>query len=223
MKEKKRLHPVIHFYSYVGTPELVFFLSLILMLILPVFSLNNYSLISTIFNTFLLGSLYYLAKSHRPKQIKLIGFVIMVALIDSWTSFIGIKLNNAFDFIIPLVLLALSFYFVAKSILKTREADVDTIISAISGYILIGMGFGILFYMGDIIKPGNFFDGKEISYYEAKYFAFVTVSTLGYGDISPLSHAAKSLAIIATLFGQFYMVIIMGIIVGKFVSPNKEN
>jgi voltage-gated potassium channel len=223
MKEKNHHGPIIHLYSYVGTPELVFFISLILILILPVFSVENFSLISTVFNSFFLGSLFYLAKSHNPKRLRLIGYFILIALIDSWTSYFGIKLNNVFDYIIPLVLLVLSFFFVAKSLLRTSEVDIDTVISAISGYILIGLGFGILFYLIDVIRPGNFFAEEQLSYYEAKYLSFITISTLGYGDITPSSHAARSLVIIATLIGQFYMAIIMGIIVSKFISQKRSN
>jgi hypothetical protein len=223
MVKKKHNHPVVQFYAYVGTPQLMFFIALLLVLILPVFTANNYSLISTFFNSFFLGSLYYLVKSHKPKRLRLIGFFILLAFIDSWTSYFGFKLGNEIDFIIPLILLVLSFYFVFKSVLKSNEVDIDTVISAISGYILIGLGFGILFYILEFIRPGNFYGVEQLNYYEAEYFSFVTMSTLGYGDIAPSSQVARSLVIITTLFGQFYMVIVMGVIVGKFISKRKKN
>jgi len=223
MSEKKRKHPVVQFYTYVGTPQLVFFIALLLVLIVPVFTRNNYSLISTLFNSFFLGSLYYLAKSHNPKRLRLIGYLILLAFIDTWTSYFGIKLNNEIDFVLPLILLALSFTFVFKSIVKSDEVDIDTVISAISGYMLLGLGFGILFYVLGIINPNSLSGVGHLNYYEAEYFSFVTMSTLGYGDITPSSQAARSLVILTTLFGQFYMVLIMGIIVGKFISKSKKN
>ena len=112
MSEKKRKHPVVQLYTYVGTPQLVFFIALLLVLISPVFSTNNYSLISTILNSFFLGSLFYLAKSHKPKRLRLIGILILFALIDTWTSYFGFKLDNEIDFILPLILLALSFQLI---------------------------------------------------------------------------------------------------------------
>ena len=223
MSEKKRKHPVVQLYTYVGTPQLVFFIALLLVLISPVFSTNNYSLISTILNSFFLGSLFYLAKSHKPKRLRLIGILILFALIDTWTSYFGFKLDNEIDFILPLILLALSFSFVFKSIIKSSEVDIDTVISAISGYILIGLAFGILFYILDVISPGNFSGIENLNYYDAEYFSFVTMSTLGYGDIAPSTQVARSLVILTTLFGQFYMAIIIGIIVGKFISNRKKN
>jgi len=222
MINKKFNHPVIHLYAHVGTPQLVFFIALLGALLLPVFTTDRYSLTSTIFDSFYIGSIYYLAKSHSPKYIRLIGIFILLALVDSWTSYFGIKLNNGFDFVIPVILLIMAFVFVFKSIIKTNEVDVDTVISAISGYILVGLLFGILFFMLEFVLPGNFSGGNKLTYYETMYFSFVTMSTLGYGDILPITVAARSLVIITTLFGQFYMAIIVGIIVGKFISSKTE-
>ena len=223
MTEKKRHHPVIKLYSYVGTPQLVFFIALFFVLISPVFSTNKYSLINSIFDSFLLGSLYYLARSFHPKRLRLIGYFILLAFVDIWTSYFGIKLNNEFDNVMPLLLLVLSFVYVFKSILQTDEVDLDTVLSAISGYILIGLAFGILFFILEVVIPGGFTIEENLSYYKAMYFSFVTMSTLGYGDITPISDSARALVIVTTLFGQFYMAIIVGIIVGKFISSKKNN
>jgi len=224
MKIKKPNHPVLHLYAHVGTPQLVMFIALFLVLILPVFTSDRYSLISTVFDSFYLGAVFYLAKSHNPRHLRLIGLFVVIAFADSWTSYFGFKLGNEYDFIIPLILLLLSFIYVSKSLLKNNEVDIDTVISAISGYILIGLSFGILFYILEVSISGNYSGaGSDLTYFGAIYFSFVTMSTLGYGDILPISEAARSLVIITTLVGQFYMAIIVGIIVGKFISSRKNN
>jgi hypothetical protein len=50
------------------------------------------------------------------------------------------------------------------------------------------------------------------------YFTFITLTTIGYGDISPLSDVARNLAVILGLIGQFYNTIIIAIIIGKFLQ-----
>ena len=193
------------------------------MLVSPVISADKNSLINTLINTFFIGSVYYLAKSHDSKHINFIAAFILISIIETWTGFLGYKLNNAVDFILPVLLMILSFLFILKSIGRNNEVDVNTVLSAISGYILIGLLFGILIFSIELISPGNFTNELSLSYYDSIYFSFVTMSTLGYGDISPVTQGGKSLVIITTLVGQFYMVIIMGIIVGKFISnKNKE-
>ena len=224
MQNKNYKHPVIHFYSHVGTPELVFFIALVILLISPVFSIDKYSLVSSMINAFYIGSVYYLAKSHNTKYIKPIGVFIIALLIQAWITFFGYNLNNAVDFILPALLLIISFLFILKSITRNNEVDIDTVLSAISGYILIGLLFGIIIFIMEMIIPGNFTNVQGLSYYDSIYFSFVTMSTLGYGDISPITQEGKSLVILTTLIGQFYMVIIMGIIVGKFISnKNKKS
>ena len=223
MIKNERNHPVVRLYSYVGTPQLVFFIALLGSIIVPVFTTDKYSLPATFFDSFFIGSIYYLARSFHPKYLRLIGYFILLAFVDSWTSYFDFKLNNEFDFVMPLIMLTLSFVFVFKSIVKTNEVDIDTVISAVSGYILIGLAFGILFFVLEIFVPGNLSGVSKLTYYESMYFSFVTMSTLGYGDILPISEASKSLVIITTLIGQFYMAIIVGIIVGKFISSRKND
>ena len=219
MTKKKFNNPVIHFYSNVGTPHLVFFIALFLLLIAPIISIGKYSLLHAIFDSFYIGSIYYLAKSFNPRRLNIIGFIVLISIIEVWLSYFEFNLDSFIDHVIPLILLILSFYYVFKSILLADEVVLDTILSAASGYMLIGFAFGILFYIMEVMTPGSFTGGQELlSFYNARYLSFVTMSTLGYGDILPISDAAKSLVIITTLFGQFYMAIIVGIIVGKFIS-----
>jgi voltage-gated potassium channel Kch len=213
-------HPVIKIYSHVGTPQLVFFIALLGVLLLPVYTIDRHSLVSTIVDSFYIGSIYYLAKSNNTRYLKALGFFVLLAFIDAWASYFGFGMDIVLDNFIPVLLLLIAFVFVFKSILMSDEVDLDTVISAISGYILVGMIFGILFYTLEALNPGNFSGGAELTYYEIMYFSFVTMSTLGYGDILPITEAARALVIITTLFGQFYMAIIVGIIVGKFISSH---
>jgi len=222
MQNKRSKHPIIHFYSHVGTPELVIFLGLIALILTPILSTDKYSLVNTIVNSFFIGSVFYLAKSHDTNYVKAIGVFTLLLLLDTWTSYFGYMLDNAFDFILPVVLMVLAFFFVIKSITKDNEVDVNTVLSAVSGYILIGLLFGILIFVVELISPGNFTNEFSLTYFDSIYFSFVTMSTLGYGDISPVTQEGKSLVIITTLVGQFYMVIIVGIIVGKFISNKNK-
>jgi voltage-gated potassium channel Kch len=55
------------------------------------------------------------------------------------------------------------------------------------------------------------------------YFGFVTLTTLGYGDVVPLTPAAKSLAIFTSITGQMYVAIIIAALVSKYLSQPKKN
>jgi len=221
MTKGKFNNPVIHLYSRVGTPQFVFFIAVFSLLVLPILTIEKYSLIDSLFQTFYLGSLYYLVKSQGTGFFRITTIILLIAIIDVWTSFFGIKFNSYGDYLLPVLLMILSFVFVIRSVVHSKGVDLNVVLSAITGYILIGFLFGILIYIMELLQPGNF-SVEKISYYNAEYFSFVTMSTLGYGDIVPITESGRAITIITTLAGQFYMVIVMGIIVGKFISDRNK-
>jgi voltage-gated potassium channel Kch len=78
----------------------------------------------------------------------------------------------------------------------------------------------LLFVILDLYAPNSFSNilAEQDTFSTFIYFAFVTLTTLGYGDISPLTPLARSLSTFTALFGQLYLVIIMALIVGKFLN-----
>jgi len=105
-----------------------------------------------------------------------------------------------------------------------REVYSSTLICAINSYLLIGLTLSILFLILDFFIPGSFsqIDAAEVSLSTFIYYGFVTLTTLGYGDITPDTALARSLASFTALFGQLYLVIIMALIIGKYLSGKKQ-
>ncbi|RLD54311.1 MAG: hypothetical protein DRJ05_14905, partial [Bacteroidetes bacterium] len=62
----------------------------------------------------------------------------------------------------------------------------------------------------------NFIESKDVNFQHYIYYTFVTISTLGYGDITPQGDIGKSLAILISVSGQLYIAIIIAMLVGKF-------
>jgi hypothetical protein len=127
------------------------------------------------------------------------------------------------SFSTELIVLFISFYFIFSSIFNANEVGFDTLFASISGYILLGIILGITSFLYQSSFAGSYEGNIDPSRYNAYYYAFTTMSTLGYGDIVPKSSGAKGLSILITLIGQFYMVIVMGIIIGKLLSKPHHN
>jgi len=53
------------------------------------------------------------------------------------------------------------------------------------------------------------------------YFGFVTLTTLGYGDVTPVSPMARSMAVLIAITGQLYMTILIAMLVGKFLARSE--
>ncbi len=76
--------------------------------------------------------------------------------------------------------------------------------------------------MVNVLIPGSFNISTSESAFEQLqdfiYFSFVTLATLGYGDIVPLSATARALSIIEAVFGQFYIAILVAGLVAAYIT-----
>lgn len=123
----------------------------------------------------------------------------------------------------------LFFGFVVYSILKhVFEADTVTreiIFAAIVSYLLLAVAWSFGYRLLELVYPGSFniIDGRaEAAGFNSLYFSFVTITTLGYGDIVPLTDKASSLAVVEALIGQIYLVVLVAWLVGMHVSQKSR-
>jgi voltage-gated potassium channel len=132
--------------------------------------------------------------------------------------------------------IAMLLYFIVITIgLITIIASIQRvkgriIVDAISGYLLLGLVFALIFMIlnaldpaaygfSSVVKAGNEEWHNTADYI---YYAFVTYSTLGYGDMLPLTSAAKTLATLAAVTGQIYLTVIIAMLVGKFLGQAQQ-
>jgi hypothetical protein len=107
----------------------------------------------------------------------------------------------------------------------TREKHVteDVIFGAIVAYLLMAIMWSFMYSVVEDLHPGSFVipEGPvKHSQFLFTYFSFVTIATLGYGDITPLTAAACSLSILEAIIGQIYLVVVVAWLVGMFVSQS---
>jgi hypothetical protein len=113
-----------------------------------------------------------------------------------------------------------------KQIASAREVTAGVILSSVAGYLLMGIIFSIFVTFIMQHDPTAFTEvnaensgvdeGPNVSI--PLYFSFVTVASLGYGDVLPLKPYTRSLATFFVICGQFYMAIIVALLVGKFAA-----
>jgi hypothetical protein len=126
---------------------------------------------------------------------------------------------------------ALFLGFILVNILRAVHEDdrisADSIFGALCGFVLIGLVFGHLYCLVEAIQPGSFqgdatFAAGSLNdprqHFLLLYLSFMTVTSVGYGDITPLSDPARSLAVVEALTGQFYLAVLIGELIGKRVS-----
>lgn len=117
---------------------------------------------------------------------------------------------------------------ILATILREHEITVDTISGAVCGYLLLGLGCGWLYALVETLSPGSFFTARQdflawlandrLRRSVLAYYSFVTLSTAGFGDITPVSQPARTLSWIEAVAGQFYMAILVAGLVGIRIS-----
>lgn len=124
----------------------------------------------------------------------------------------------------------LFFTFITVSIfvevMRTRDIMADTVSGAVSVYLLIGISFGQLYDLLETLQPNSFAasfleEGQTLGWSHLIFYSFMTLTTVGYGDISPASHGARSLAILEGTIGVLYVAILIARLIGTTDSREK--
>jgi hypothetical protein len=132
--------------------------------------------------------------------------------------------------------LAVLFYFwgavlIVASLIRRQALSLDSVFGAICGYLLLGMAWGVLYSMLDTAWPGSFEVGSRLAEQVQAdhsriplftYYSFITLTTVGYGDVTPVSTPARTCAWLEALTGQFYLAVLVAGLVGALLSERPE-
>ncbi len=110
--------------------------------------------------------------------------------------------------------------------LRASSVDRQHIYAALSAYVLVGIFLGVAYWVIERAWPGSLVVGggerHEFSIANGIYFSFVTLATLGYGDIVPRSELARGLAIAEAVAGQLYLAVMIARLVSLYVSDKRR-
>ena len=147
-----------------------------------------------------------------------IGFTLSVLVV----VVLGMLLNVSGLSYLHLLILTLYFIWVtwlaAKQVLFTGPIDGNKIVGAICIYLLIGLVWTLSYLFVAQAIPGAFNGLEQAVWYDnfadVAYYSFVTLATLGYGDISPVIPIARFLVYMEAIVGVFYMAILVASLIG---------
>ncbi|NOU45935.1 MAG: two pore domain potassium channel family protein [Bacteroidales bacterium] len=167
----------------------------------------------------LLSIIFYL--SALSIEIKRRQFLIL-ATITMMAELISQMLNMTGLLIITRVtsnlFLAFIVYRLILQIANKKEVGLESILEVMSGYFLIGIVYlSIVMFIAQNI-PGAYTNMNEsIPFFsDYIYYTFITLTTVGYGDITPALPLTKTLSMAIAVSGQFYVAVVIAIIVGKY-------
>jgi hypothetical protein len=165
----------------------------------------------------LISAIIFLAAYNISRRLIIIGLITIFIEVGTRTT----------DFIVLnyLAVLTTNLFFiyivgnVVLDIMRQRSVTLFTLVEAVNGYLLMGIMFISLVAFCEFTFPGSYLLKEEESM-DLVYYTLVTLTTVGYGDITPQLPVAKSLSMIIAISGQFYIAVVVAIIVGKFAGKN---
>jgi hypothetical protein len=117
-----------------------------------------------------------------------------------------------------LVLLTIAAIF--RRLVTYRTLNVQFVLGLLTVHILMALSFGLAYLMNELITAQAFAQGPQ-GLSGSIYFSFVTITTLGYGDITPASNFVRTLAVAEAVLGQIYLVSVVAFAVGRLGSATR--
>jgi len=201
----------------------VFFTSLLLFFVLPdifraIFDTSPHFM--SLFSLVVFSSIFLVQVSRRSFLFTIALVLFLLVLNILITEFEESRSHNMILFLLLFVYFLWITVFLFRDLMNNKSVTWQTIVGAFSGYFLIGVLGFFLFAFIEIEASGSFsvqvHSLNDIQ--QLFYLSFITMTTIGYGDILPVTDSARSAAILIGLVGQFYLAIVMAIMVGKFIS-----
>jgi hypothetical protein len=127
---------------------------------------------------------------------------------------------------LSILFLAVTTTVILKAVGQLAEVTTDAVAGALCGYLLVGVGFGHAYSLIEALEPGSFV-GRDVAasrpdpartHAILTYFSVSTLTTVGYGDVTPATGVTRGLANVEAIVGQFYLAVVIADLIGKRVG-----
>ena len=177
------------------------------------------------FLTAIFFAIIFAVKSQRSYVI-IASFLALPLIISTW-SFYFVELTSIglLTRIFGALFLGYAVINILRIVVQSEEVTKETIYAAIVAYMLMALMWAFLYMILELLAPGSFsFPDRAIrtDTMRFEYFSFVTITTLGYGDVTPLTNKASALALLEAFVGQVYLVVLVAWLVGMHVSRRSK-
>jgi hypothetical protein len=172
-------------------------------------------------------------RAHHHARHMFAGAVVLIVLV------LGSVLTHhkwiPIQLIIQILFLGYVLGIVVRSVFKAKIITSDILCGAVSVYLLVGVLAGLMFVLIEYYAPGSFRvsnwttddAAQQASFIEDPgwlvYFSFVTLTTVGYGDVLPASAVARSASVLVAVIGQVILMVQIARLVGMHVAQETES
>ena len=197
-----------------------------LMVIVPI--LQRFIAIRIFIDIFLTAIFISMVYTFSYNKVHVIAgvFLAIVMLASLWLQYLDPN-----QWIMPVGMLAgvvfvlMVIASIINLILQSEEVCREVIYAAILLYLLAALLWAFIYTFLELVDPASF--NVELNHSDGyltvfQYYSFVTITTLGYGDITPVTDVAKAFSVLEAVIGQLYLVVAVAWLVGMHVSSKSK-
>ncbi|MBT8369298.1 MAG: hypothetical protein KJP23_31790 [Deltaproteobacteria bacterium] len=176
------------------------------------------------FSIIFIATIY--AVSQKRLHTVIAAILLIPALVAVWIP--DIPKNNTLltiGYLCGLIVLAFAIISILNLIFTEETVTRQTISAAVAVYLLIALMWTFIYRLLENLYPGSFAVAHDSLHSAANvflYFSLVTITTLGYGDITPIGSQAIALSVLEAITGQIYLVVVVAWFVGLYVSKKSS-
>jgi hypothetical protein len=163
---------------------------------------------------------FYALTADRNRAIIILFIAAPFVILDGMSMFF----TNRYWMIVAMSFGTILYFYIVvllvNNLLSHRVITADLIFCAISTYFLIGIMWSGLYTVLEGMAPGSFSGISNTS--DLLYFSFITLTTVGFGDIMPQSIISKRLAMLEAAMGGIYLAVIIAMLVGRYMSMEQK-
>ena len=185
-------------------------------------------ILSLLFSLVLLAAVFAVANRKRSLAIALV--LAVPAIAGRWINHYRPDLIHPSVFLVcSLMLLAFVIAHMLRFVLRAPVVTVEVLCGSIAAYLMLGLMWTVAYWLVDQLTPGGAFSfntnrgGQSINGFTGFYFSFITLSTVGYGDITPVSRFARWLAALEAMTGLLYVAVLIARLVSLYSSAKSDD
>ena len=170
-----------------------------------------------------------LAVSNRRSTLVVAVLLATPAIIGRWIDHFRPHLVPPAVFLIAgLVLVAFVVINLLRFVLRAPSVSIEVLSASISAYLMLGLAWTMAYWLVDQLTPGGAFSfntntgTQSMNGFNGFYFSFITLSTVGYGDITPVSRIARWLAAMEAMTGLLYVAVLIARLVALYSTPKSQ-
>jgi voltage-gated potassium channel len=174
------------------------------------------------FGVILFGILAVL--QHRKTRTIAVTLAVLASVAHGGSFVYGTQFYPQLRLALSAALFSFMAVIIARDVMRAEVITWDKIQGAVCAYLLFGVAWGVLYGWVGLGDPQAFsgaVGGGGDSGEPMVYFSFVTLTTLGYGDITPVSQTARTLSWLEAAFGQIYLVVLVAHLISRQLTHSR--